>query len=176
MRRRSFPNCAACLPSRGLLVPPLEGEQPILEFGQGREVVRRHDLALDDRELRWRQGCKASALSHRQIVTPLICATMPRLSTSRCSSGIVKRASGTSTRLGSSQASRLTSTTTLEGKAGCAPASRLFLKAWEALFEEPVAPLADDLARRIESGSDEIVAEPLGGQQHDLRADNVSIR
>ena len=101
---------------------------------------------------------------------------MPRASTSRCRSVIVKRASGTSNRLGSSQASRLTSTTTLGGKAGFTPASRLFLKARYAFFKEAMAPLADDLARRIETGGDDVVAEPFGGEQDDLRADNVSIR
>src|SRR5207245_2187130 len=89
---------------------------------------------------------------------------------------MVKRASGTSTWLANSQASRLTSTTTAGGRAGCAPASRLFLKAGQSLFEETVAPFANDLARRIESCGDEIVAEPLGRQQDDLRADDVSIR
>jgi hypothetical protein len=89
---------------------------------------------------------------------------------------MVKRASGTSARLGNSHASRLTSTTTLGGKAGCAPASRLFLKAGHSVFKKAVAPFADDLARRIEAGGDEIVAEPLGGQQDDLRTDDVSIR
>jgi hypothetical protein len=39
-----------------------------------------------------------------------------------------------------------------------------------------VAPFANDLARRIESRGDEIVAEPLGREQNDLRADDVSIR
>jgi hypothetical protein len=39
-----------------------------------------------------------------------------------------------------------------------------------------VAPLADNLARRIEAAGDDIVAEPLGGEQDDLRADNISIR
>ena len=78
--------------------------------------------------------------------------------------------------MGSSHAIRLISTTTLGGKAGCAPASRLFLKAGHPVFEETVAPFANDLARRIESRGDEIVAEPLGRQQHDLRADDVSIR
>jgi hypothetical protein len=89
---------------------------------------------------------------------------------------MVKRASGTSERLGNSHASRLTSTTTLGGKAGCAPASRLFLKAGHSFFEETVTPFANDLAWRIESRGDEIVAEPLGRQQDDLRADDVSIR
>jgi hypothetical protein len=77
---------------------------------------------------------------------------------------------------GNSHASRLTSTTTLGGKAGCAPASRLFLKTGQSVFEETVAPFADDLARRIKSRGDEIIAEPLGRQQDDLRTDNVSIR
>lgn len=77
---------------------------------------------------------------------------------------MVKRASGTFERLGSSQASRLTSTTTLGGKAGRPPASRLLLKAGHAFFEEAVAPFADDLPRRIEARGDEIVAEALGGQ------------
>ena len=36
---------------RGLLVSHLEGEQPILEFAQRCEVVRRDHLALDDREI-----------------------------------------------------------------------------------------------------------------------------
>src|SRR5436309_1852701 len=101
---------------------------------------------------------------------------MPRARTSRCSSGMVKRASGTSERLGNSHANRLTSTTTLGGKAGCAPASRLLLKAGYALFKETVAPFANNLPRRIESRADEIVTEPLSRQQDDLRADDVSIR
>jgi hypothetical protein len=88
----------------------------------------------------------------------------------------VKRASGTSDRLGNSHASRLTSTTTLGGKAGCAPASRLFLKAGQSLVEETVPPFAHNLARRIESGGDEIVADAFGRQQDDLCADDVSIR
>ena len=47
------------------------------------------------------------------------------------------------------------------GKAGRAPASRLFLKAGHSLFEETVAPFANDLAWRIEARGDEIVARIL---------------
>jgi hypothetical protein len=65
---------------------------------------------------------------------------------------------------------------TLGGKAGDPPTSRLFVKAGYPFFKEAVAPFADDLARRIESGSDDIIAEPFGGEQDDLRADNISIR
>jgi hypothetical protein len=39
-----------------------------------------------------------------------------------------------------------------------------------------VAPFANDLAWRIESRGDAIVADPFGRQQDDLRADDVSIR
>ena len=89
---------------------------------------------------------------------------------------MVNRASGTADRLGSSQASRLTSTTTLGGKAGCAPASKLLLKAGHAFFKEAVAPFADDLARQIEPRGNHVVAQALSGQQDDLGADDVSIR
>jgi hypothetical protein len=88
----------------------------------------------------------------------------------------VKRANGTSQLLGSSHASRLISTTTLGGKAGRAPASRLFFEAGQPLFEEPVAPLADDLARRIQPRGDGAIAQPFRSEQDDLGADDVSIR
>jgi hypothetical protein len=39
-----------------------------------------------------------------------------------------------------------------------------------------VAPFADDLARRIESFGDAIVAKAFRSQEHDFRADDVSIR
>ena len=89
---------------------------------------------------------------------------------------MVKRASGTSERLGNSHASRLTSTTTLGGKAGCAPASKLLLKAGHAFFKEAVAPFADDLPRHIEPRGNNVVAHAFSGQQDDLGADDVSIR
>jgi len=78
-------------------------------------------------------------------VVPLIVATTPRVTTSRCNSRNDHRASGTPAARGLSQARRLTSTTTLGGKAGCAPASWLFVQAGEALIEEPLPPFTDDL-------------------------------
>jgi len=101
---------------------------------------------------------------------------MPRATTSRWSSGIVNRASGTSRREGNSQARRLTSTTTLGGKAGGAPAAGLFIQPSEAFKEEPVPPLADDLARSIEARCDDVVPDVLSGEQDDLGADDISIR
>jgi hypothetical protein len=89
---------------------------------------------------------------------------------------MVKRANGTSELLGSSHASRLMSTTTLGGKAGWTPASRLLIQTGQSVSEEAVAPLADDLARRIEPGRDDIIPEAFGCQQHDLGANDVTIR
>jgi hypothetical protein len=89
---------------------------------------------------------------------------------------MVNRASGTSDRLGSSHASRLTSTTTLGGKAGWTPASRRFLEAGQTVLKEALSPLADDLTREVETRGDDIVSEAGRSQENDFRADDVSIR
>jgi len=118
----------------------------------------------------------ASASNQRQSVVPLTVATRPRVKTSRRRSGSDQRATGTPRSIGRSQAIRFTSTMTLGGKAGCAPASRLFVQAGETLAEEPLAPFADDLARRIQAGGNDVVGQPLGGEQDELGADDVAIR
>jgi hypothetical protein len=41
---------------------------------------------------------------------------------------------------------------------------------------EALAPLADDLARRVQAGPDLVVAEPGGREEDDLGAKDVSIR
>ena len=41
---------------------------------------------------------------------------------------------------------------------------------------ESLAPLADDLAGRVESGGDHIVSETFRGEEHDLGADDFTIR
>src|ERR1700682_1721891 len=118
----------------------------------------------------------ASASSQRQSVVPLMVATSPRANTSSRKSDKDHRASGTPASIGSSHATRLISTTTLEGKAGWAPASRLLIEAREALVEEAGAALADNLSRGIQARRDDIVGKPPGCQQDQLRADDVSIR
>lgn len=65
---------------------------------------------------------------------------------------------------------------TLGGKAGWAPATRLLVEAPEPVLEEAVTPFADDLPRGVQARADLLVAETTGGQEHDLRADDVSIR
>src|SRR5229473_1016268 len=98
----------------------------------------------------------ASASSQRQSVVPLMVATSPRASTSCRKSANDHRASGTPASIGSSHAMRLISTTTLGGKA--------------------VAPLAVNLSRGIQARRDDIVGQPPGCQQNQLRAEDVSIR
>jgi hypothetical protein len=70
----------------------------------------------------------------------------------------------------------LIATTTLGGKAGWTPAAGLLVQPCEALFEEPFAPLADDLTRRIEPCGDLIIAETLGSIEDDLGPHHISIR
>ena len=88
----------------------------------------------------------------------------------------MNRASGTLERLGSSHASRLTSTTTLGGKAGWTPASRCFLQARQAFIEKALPPLADDLAREVETRGNDIVREASRSQEDDFRTNDVAIR
>src|SRR5712691_1287614 len=77
---------------------------------------------------RWRHGRRASWLSQRQRVVPLIWATRPWAIASRRNSASDQRASGNPRRDGNSQASALISTITLGGKAGGSPAPRLLFK------------------------------------------------
>src|SRR5260370_34437601 len=83
---------------------------------------------------------------------------------------------GNPRRWGSSQASALTWTTRLGGKAGFTPAARLSLQARQAGQGKPLAPLADELARRIEFGRDECDGQTFIGENDDLVADNITIR
>src|SRR5512134_859327 len=127
-------------------------------------------------QLRCRQGRIASASNQRQSVVPLTVATRPRARTSRRRSGTDQRATGTPASMGRSHAIRFTSTTTLGGKAGCPPASRLLVEAGETVAEKALAPFADDLARRIQASGNDVVREPVGREQDELGANDVPIR
>jgi hypothetical protein len=70
----------------------------------------------------------------------------------------------------------LTSTTTLGGKAGWPPAPGLLVQPREALRTNPLAPLADDLAGSIQAPGNDVIREALGGEQHDLRSNDIAIR
>ena len=86
------------------------------------------------------------------------------------------RESGTPRVRGSSHARALTSTMTSGGKDRGTTSAGAFLEAREAFLEEPFAPLADNLAARVESRGNLIVGESFGGKEDDLGPDYVSIR
>lgn len=87
-----------------------------------------------------------------------------------------QRANGTPKVAGVSHAIRLTATITLGRQAGWAPAAWLFLQPCKAVADKPLAPLADDLARCVEPGSNLVVAQAGGRPQDDLGANDVTIR
>jgi hypothetical protein len=62
------------------------------------------------------------------------------------------------------------------GKERWAPDARSFFQACDTFAEEPLAPLADNLAWGIQACSDLIVVEPGGCVQHDLGSNYIAIR
>jgi hypothetical protein len=64
----------------------------------------------------------------------------------------------------------------LGGKAGWTPAPRLLIEAREAVVEEAMPPLTDDLAGRVHARADLVVAQAGGGEEHDFGADDITIR
>src|SRR5262245_23435942 len=122
------------------------------------------------------QGLIASAESQRQMVVPEIEATMPCSMAARARSGQHQRASGAPTLVGSSQASALTATTTSGGKTGRSSSPGLIGKSGQALVVEAFAPFGHHLPGSIQAGCDLVVAQSLGGVQHDLGAHDFGIR
>jgi hypothetical protein len=70
----------------------------------------------------------------------------------------------------------LIATTTLGGKSGWSPVSWSFFQTGEAFLEEPLPPLADDLAWCVEALCDLVVAHAVGREKDDLCADDITIR
>src|SRR6516225_10130421 len=94
-------------------------------------------------------------------------------------SAMDRRESGSPSRCGSSQARAFTCTTTLGGKEGGTPASRLLFQPGETSQCKSFTPLAHDLARSVRSVqacSDDIIGQALGGQEHDFSSDDITIR
>ena len=115
---------------------------------------------------RLRHGLMAS--SDSQMVVPEISAAVPRATTSTEMSGTCRRGTGTPKRLGSSQASTFTETTTSGGKDLRSATSGTFFEAGEALQVEAFAPLRHDLATGVQAGSDHVIVETVCGHEHDL--------
>lgn len=140
----------------------LEAEEAVLEFGQGPEVIRWPALRAKSGsrgkiQLRWHQGRIASSESQRHTVVSPIAATSPRATAARQISPVLSRESGRPCSRGSSHAKALIAITTPGGKAGRPAVSRLFLQAGQALLEEALAPLADDLAGRVQARRDLVI-------------------
>jgi hypothetical protein len=57
------------------------------------------------------------------------------------------------------------------GKEGGTPASRLRVQARKSRDGESLAPLADNLARRVQVSSDNLVGKTFRREQYDLRSD-----
>jgi hypothetical protein len=66
--------------------------------------------------------------------------------------------------------------TTLGGKESRAASTLTLFEPGEALLKEALAPLADDLSRRVQPGGDLVVAELFRSVEHDSRPDDLSIR
>jgi hypothetical protein len=64
----------------------------------------------------------------------------------------------------------------LGGKAGWSPAARQFVQTGQPMDTEASAPLANDLARHVEAGSDTVVAKTLARQEYDFSPHNITIR
>jgi len=64
----------------------------------------------------------------------------------------------------------------LGGKASLSPAARLLLKARESRKRESLAPLTDNLAGGVQTGSYDIIRETFAGKEDDLGANNITIR
>ena len=77
---------------------------------------------------------------------------------------------------GGSQAKARTCTTISGGESPGASGPREFLETVQAVFEEALAPEADDLAAGVEALGDEAIGEALGGEEHQLGAGNLEIR
>jgi hypothetical protein len=89
---------------------------------------------------------------------------------------MLKRERGRPSALGSSHARAFTATTTAGGKDTRPTLPREFFQAGHSLLEEALAPLADDLAGRIQALGDLVVGQSLGGVQDDLGSNHIAIR
>jgi hypothetical protein len=65
---------------------------------------------------------------------------------------------------------------TLGGKARRSPAARLLLEPGQSFDVKAPPPLADDLARRVETRGYDVISQALACQEYNLGPDDVTIR
>jgi len=97
------------------------------------------------------QGRMASSWSQRQTVLSLMEATIPERQASRATSATLSRDSGNPRVASSSHGRAFTWTMTSGGKSPGSARALALLQASQAFFEEPLAPLADDLPSGVEA-------------------------
>jgi hypothetical protein len=95
--------------------------------------------------------------------------------TKRCSSDRLKRDSGTPRSLGSSHAIALTCATSCGGETTRATRPRSIIKPRDALGREPSSPASDAVGRHVDPPRDLAITVPVGGQQHELGANDDAI-
>jgi hypothetical protein len=118
----------------------------------------------------------ASSWSQRQMVLPLTLATIPARCTSRATSAVLRRDSGTPRVAGSSHARALTWTTTSGGKNSGATRAGPLVEAGQAFVEEALAPTTDDVATDGEGGGNVIITATVGGGEDDEGPEHLKIR
>ena len=126
-------------------------------------------------QLRCGQGRRASALSPRQrvVTADLGDDTLGASPPAGYQPATAERAAAP----GDAEAYRRgLCTTTLGGKEGGTPATRLLVKARQPGECESLAPLAHDLARRISACGDDIVGQPLCCQEYNFSSPHITIR
>src|SRR5215203_3387750 len=117
----------------------------------------------------------ASSESHRQMVVPEICATMPRAIASRATSCVLQRLKGTPEVAGSSQAMAFTSILTSGGKGRGPARARSIFQPLQALLMESLAPLPDHLRAGVQPRGYLLVGDFFGGQKDDPGANHLPI-
>ena len=103
----------------------------------------------------------------RRMVVPPMSATIPRSMASRRMSARLRRNRGRPVSWGISHASALTGVHHVGGKSPRASRPGLVAETGHGPFEEPLAPLADDLARRVQTLADRLVGQAVGDMKDD---------
>jgi hypothetical protein len=103
-------------------------------------------------------------------------ATTPLVTSWRSNWRNDQHASGMPAVRGLSNARRFDLNDDAVGKACCALAWWLFVQAGQALVEEPLPPVAHDLALKAEVRGDDVVPEAVGGPENNLDAHDVAVR
>ena len=121
------------------------------------------------------QGLIAAADRQRPIVVPEIEATMPCSTAARAGRGVPagQRWVGFGRQFAGH---RLDGDDHVRGEIGGSSCPGQIGQSGQAFFEESFAPLRDHLTGGVQAGRDLIVAQPVGGVEHDPGSHDIAIR